>query len=162
MKPKILMVDDSRMIRLLVSRVLRPFDCEVLEAANGFEGLAVVARENPSLILLDLTMPMMDGLEMLTRLRHDQGFKPVPVMMLTADSSRETVLKSVRLGIEDYVPKPVSETTLLLRIQRLVPLQPRPEGQLANGDGGPFGYRNGSIPHTSLTGGLRPAIWPQF
>ena len=61
MKPKILTVDDSKTIRLIVTKALKPFDVDVLEASNGVEGVAVAMREKPDLILLDLTMPIMDG-----------------------------------------------------------------------------------------------------
>ena len=66
MPTKILSIDDSRTIRLIIGRTLKPYDCELHEAANGEEGLAVAAREKPDLIVLDITMPVMDGVEMLT------------------------------------------------------------------------------------------------
>ncbi len=72
MSLKILSVDDSRTIRLIVGRALRPYDCLLCEAANGEEGLAAAAREKPDLILLDVTMPVMDGVTMLTKLKEDQ------------------------------------------------------------------------------------------
>ena len=67
MKPKILTVDDSKTIRLIVTKALKPFDVDVLEASNGVEGVAVAMREKPDLILLDLTMPIMDGSECLAK-----------------------------------------------------------------------------------------------
>jgi CheY-like chemotaxis protein len=71
MATKILSVDDSRTIRLIVGKAFEPYDCTMLEAANGEEGLAVAAREKPELIILDVTMPVMDGVTMLTKLKED-------------------------------------------------------------------------------------------
>ena len=62
MKPKILTVDDSKTIRLIVTKALKPFDVDVLEASNGVEGVAVAMREKPDLILLDLNLPDMSGM----------------------------------------------------------------------------------------------------
>ena len=93
MSVKILTVDDSKTIRLIVAKAFKPFDCTVLEAANGVVGLAVASREKPDVILLDYTMPVMDGFEVLARLRSDPDLKTTPVIMLTAEAGRETVVK---------------------------------------------------------------------
>src|SRR6476469_7493602 len=106
MKPKILTVDDSKTIRLIVAKAFKPFDCEVFEAGNGVEGLAVAAREYPDLIILDLTMPIMDGVEMLSRLKSDPSLKPIPVVMLTAEAGRDNVLRIAKMGVRDYLVKP--------------------------------------------------------
>ena len=66
---RILTVDDSKTIRLIVARAFKSFDCDIMEAANGVEGLAVASRERPDIIILDVTMPVMDGTEMLGRLK---------------------------------------------------------------------------------------------
>jgi two-component system cell cycle response regulator len=73
MVTKILAVDDSKSIRMVIQGALRAYDCAFSEAANGEEGLAVAAREKPDLILLDITMPVMDGVAMLGALRRDPG-----------------------------------------------------------------------------------------
>jgi len=119
---KILSVDDSRTIRLIVGRTLRPFDCVLIEAGNGEEGLAAAAREKPDLILLDVTMPVMDGVTMLTQLRETPELKATPVIMLTAESGRENVLHIARLGVRDYLVKPFKEEQLLEKIGKVVSL----------------------------------------
>ena len=67
MKVKILTVDDSKTVRIIVRKAFKSFDCDVLEAQNGVEGLAMAAKQTPDIILLDITMPVMDGVEMLTK-----------------------------------------------------------------------------------------------
>jgi CheY-like chemotaxis protein len=122
MATKILSVDDSRTIRRLVVRAFTPYDCTVAEAGNGEEGLAVAARERPDLIILDVTMPTMDGVTMLTHLRADPELKATPVIMLTAESGRENVLQIARLGIRDYLVKPFKDEQLIEKAGRVVSL----------------------------------------
>ena len=126
MSPKILSVDDSKAVRKLLARMFRPFDCELCEAANGEEGLAVAAREMPDLIILDYNMPVMDGVSMLRRLRENPDLRRTPVIMLTAESSLENIATVARLGVRDYVPKPFNEELLLAKAARAVPLVTRP------------------------------------
>ncbi len=126
MPTKILTVDDSKTIRLIVTRAFRAFDCAVVEAANGEEGLAAAAREKPDLIILDITMPVMDGVTMLTKLKEDPVLKPIPVLMLTAESGRDHLLHIAKLGIRDYLVKPFKEAQLLERVGRVLSLAPKP------------------------------------
>jgi len=123
MKPKILTVDDSKTIRLIVAKAFKPFDCDVFEASNGMEGLAVVAREKPDVIILDLTMPVMDGAEMLAKLKANPEHKNIPVIMLTAEAGRENVLRIAKLGVRDYLIKPFKDEMLIDRVSRMVELR---------------------------------------
>ena len=120
--PKILSVDDSRTIRLIVARAFKSYNCVVCEASNGEEGLAAAAREKPDLIILDVTMPVMDGVTMLTKLKGDPELKTIPVIMLTAESGRDNVLHIARLGVRDYLVKPFKEEQLIEKAGRIVPL----------------------------------------
>ena len=120
---KILSVDDSRTIRLIVAKAFRPYDCQICEATNGEEGLAAAAREKPDLIFLDVTMPVMDGVNMLAKLKEDPDLKAIPVIMLTAESGRDNVLHIARLGVRDYLVKPFKEEQLLEKAGRVVSLQ---------------------------------------
>ena len=126
MTPKILSVDDSKTIRLLLGRLFRPFECALFEAANGEEGLTVAAREKPDLILLDYNMPVMDGLTMLRQLRADARLRRTPVIMLTAEAGSENMAIVARLGVRDYVTKPFHEDQLLAKAGRIIKLTPRP------------------------------------
>jgi DNA-binding response OmpR family regulator len=126
MSPKILSVDDSKTVRSLLARLLKPYACELCEAANGEEGLAVAAREKPDLILLDYNMPVMDGITMLRRLRDNAELKRTPVIMLTAESGAENIATVARLGVRDYIVKPFDQAHLLAKTARVVSLVPRP------------------------------------
>ena len=122
---KILTVDDSKTIRLIVARAFKSFDCEVLEAANGVEGLAVASREKPDVIILDVTMPVMDGTEMLSRIRSNPDLRSIPVIMLTAEAGRENVLRIAKMGVRDYLVKPFKEDQIVERVGRVVELKNR-------------------------------------
>ncbi len=127
MPHKILSVDDSLTIRKIVRKALNPYDCDLIEAQNGSEGLAVAIKEKPDLIVLDITMPVMNGFEMLEKLREEKDLKDIPVIMLTAESGREAVTKIVMMGVHDYVVKPFDGSDLVKRIQKVLPLETRPE-----------------------------------
>ncbi|MBN1404476.1 MAG: response regulator [Opitutales bacterium] len=129
MQLKILTVDDSRAVRIIVRKAFKTYNVEILEAANGVEGLAMAAKNLPDLILLDVTMPVMDGVEMLTKLKADPSLKSIPVIMLTAEAGREMVLKIAKLGIRDYIVKPFKEDVLNEKVGRIIDLRPITETQ---------------------------------
>jgi two-component system, cell cycle response regulator len=128
MRNKILTVDDSKTVRIIVRKAFKAYDCEISEAANGVEGLAIAAKDTPDLILLDVTMPVMDGVEMLTKLKSDPVLKSIPVMMLTAEGGREHVLKIAKIGVRDYIVKPFKEDVLVDKAARIIDLSPLIEG----------------------------------
>ncbi len=117
---KILSVDDSKIIRLIVARAFAPYDCQILEAVNGEEGLAKAAMEKPDLILLDLTMPVVDGATMVQRLKQDPGLKSIPVIMLTAESGSENVACIAKLGVRDHLVKPFKDEQLVEKAGRIL------------------------------------------
>jgi len=125
MPTRILSVDDSRTIRLIVARAFKSYDVTIFESCNGEEGLTVAAREKPELILLDVTMPVMDGVTMLEQLKGDPALKEIPVIMLTAESGRENIQMIARMGIRDYLTKPFREDLLVEKVGRVVALQKR-------------------------------------
>lgn len=126
---KILTVDDSRTIRLIVAKAFKAFDCEVLEAQNGVEGLAVASKEKPDIIILDITMPIMDGYETLTKLKSDPELKSIPVIMLTAEAGKDNVLRIAKLGVRDYLIKPFKEELVVERVGRIIDLKPKGQAQ---------------------------------
>jgi two-component system, cell cycle response regulator len=128
MRYKILTVDDSKTVRIIVKKAFKTYDCEIIEAANGVEGLATASKETPDVILLDVTMPVMDGVEMLTKLKSDPALKPIPVIMLTAEGGRDNVLKIAKIGVRDYIVKPFKEEILVEKVGRVIDLKPLSEG----------------------------------
>ena len=127
MRYKILTVDDSKTVRIIVRKAFKGYDCDILEAGNGVEGLAVASKETPDVILLDVTMPVMDGVEMLTKLKSDPALKAIPVMMLTAEGGRDHVLKIAKIGVRDYLVKPFKEDVLIEKVGRVIDLKPLSE-----------------------------------
>lgn len=127
MNYKILTVDDSKTVRIIIKKAFRCYDCVILEAASGVEGLAVAAKNLPDLILLDVTMPVMDGVEMLTRLKADPALKGIPVIMLTAEGGRDHVIKIAKLGVRDYIIKPFKDEVLIEKCSRVLDLKPLAE-----------------------------------
>jgi two-component system cell cycle response regulator len=122
MPTKILSIDDSKTIRMVVKRIFAPYDCTVFEASNGEEGLAAVVAEVPDLILLDITMPVMDGVSMLTILKEHPQLKSIPVIMLTAESGKDNIAYIARLGVRDYLTKPFTSDELIQKAGRVVTL----------------------------------------
>jgi two-component system OmpR family response regulator len=132
---RILVVDDEEYIRDLVSVGLRFVGFEVEIAAGGREALAMVATKRPDLVVLDITMPNVDGLEVVQRLRRD-GIT-TPVVFLTARDAPDQRIKGLHLGADDYVTKPFSLEELLARVEavlrRTVPSRDR-RGRITVGD----------------------------
>jgi DNA-binding response OmpR family regulator len=121
---KILTVDDSKTIRMIVKKAFKPYNCELFEGENGVEGLAIAAKELPDLIILDITMPVMTGIEMLGKLKAESDLKDIPVIMLTAESGKENVMQIVKMGVKDYIVKPFKGEQLIERAKNVLKLRP--------------------------------------
>lgn len=122
---KILTVDDSKTIRMIVKKAFSNYNCDLHEAENGVEGLALAAKEVPDLIILDITMPVMTGIEMLEKLKAEKELKDIPVIMLTAESGKENVMKIVKMGVKDYIVKPFKGEQLVERAKGVLKLAPK-------------------------------------
>jgi sigma-B regulation protein RsbU (phosphoserine phosphatase) len=116
-KTSILIVDDSEAVRRLLHAYLRMEGYEVIEASNGRMGLTTVAEKRPDLILLDISMPIMDGYSVCAHLQHDENFRSIPIIMLSSLSDTESKMRAFELGAVDYITKPVSRGELAARIQ---------------------------------------------
>ena len=112
---KILVVDDEPDIVMLLKQFLEHKGYEVISAANGAEGLEKAINEEPDLVLLDTLMPIMNGLEMLERLRKLSDSR-IPVIMVTALDEAKDISVAVTLEIEDYITKPIDFTLLYEKI----------------------------------------------
>jgi two-component system cell cycle response regulator len=119
---KILTVDDSLTLRSIVSRAFRGYDVVIYEGTNGKDGLALAAKEKPGLILLDIAMPVMDGVTMLNKLKEDPELKLIPVIMLTAESGRENLAEIALMGARDVLVKPFKEAQLIEKAGRIISL----------------------------------------
>jgi len=108
-KIRALIVDDSSVMRKIVERSLRQAGLEisaVMEAGNGAEALAVLAENHVDLILCDINMPVMDGLEMVKQLKGVENARGVPVVMITTEGSESHVVEALAAGARGYIRKP--------------------------------------------------------
>ena len=115
-KPKILIVDDEPYNVDYLEQELEELEYETISASNGHEALTQVAAESPDLILLDVMMPQMDGFEVLTRLKAAEETRNIPVIIISAMSDLNSVVKGIEMGAEDYLPKPFEPILLQARI----------------------------------------------
>src|SRR6478735_12641317 len=116
-KSLILVVDDITKNLQVVGTVLRNQGYKVMPAASGAEALKCARAQLPDLILLDLMMPEMDGLEVCRRLKGDSATSQVPVVFLTASNEMEHLVKGFEVGAVDYVTKPFNPPELLARVR---------------------------------------------
>lgn len=113
---RILIVDDEERIVNFLRAKLNASGYEVLTASNGLEGLEQAQAQEPDLVVLDLLMPKMDGLEMLKELR---SFSAIPVIILTAKDADADRIRGFLLGADDYLPKPFNPDELVARIEAI-------------------------------------------
>lgn len=114
--PKILIVDDEPFNVDYLEQELEESGYATLSASNGQEALEKVESEVPDLILLDIMMPVMDGFAVLSHLKDRVSTRNIPVIVISADSDLQSIVKGIRLGAEDYLPKPFEPTLLCARI----------------------------------------------
>ncbi len=119
--PEILVVDDSRIVRAMVSDVLRAEGYRVREASDGREALARIQESRPDLVLLDVMMPEMDGYEVCRALRRNEREEEyIPILMLTAKGEVEDLARGLAAGADDYIAKPFDNLELLARVKSLL------------------------------------------
>lgn len=116
---KILVVDDSETIRLQVSRALENAGFEVVEAGDGVEGLERAAEGNFSLVLLDVNMPRMSGLDMLEKLRAEPKTEKTPVLVLTTEAQQSMIARAKKAGAAGWIIKPVKMDLLVNTVSKL-------------------------------------------
>jgi CheY-like chemotaxis protein len=117
-RSRILVVDDDAAFRDALRETLESENYEVVAVGSAQEGLAETFRRAPDLVLTDLHLPDMDGIELLQRLRGDLSTCRIPVLLLTVVDSHATEVQALDLGADDYVTKPVERARLLSRIRR--------------------------------------------
>jgi two-component system, chemotaxis family, chemotaxis protein CheY len=117
---RILTVDDSASVRQMVSFTLHKAGYEVVEAIDGKDGLAKVSSGKFDLIITDLNMPNMDGIQMMTAVRKLPGYAFVPILMLTTESQAEKKDAGRKAGATGWIVKPFNAEQLIVVIQKLV------------------------------------------
>ena len=120
MAKKILLVDDSNTVLLMERMILSHARYELCTARNGREGVERARAERPDLILLDVVMPEMNGLDALAAIRSDSATREIPVIMVTTRSEVECMETGFQRGCNDYVTKPVNSSELLAKVRDLL------------------------------------------
>lgn len=119
----VLIVDDSAAIRKILQRVLRQTEMPIgtiHEAGDGIEALALLEKQTVGLILSDINMPNMDGLEMLGKIKANDAYKAVPVIMITTEGNQNKVMEAVALGAAGYVRKPFTTEQIKEKLTGIV------------------------------------------
>ena len=113
--PDFVVIDDESEIRDILAEVLESQGHKVFKAAGGKEGVEIIRRVRPDLVLLDLKMPGMDGYQVLEVIRGDEDLRSIPVIILTALKMPKQVIDGLRKGANDYITKPFNMDELLAR-----------------------------------------------
>jgi two-component system chemotaxis response regulator CheY len=119
----VLIVDDSAAIRKILQRVLRQTDIpigDVIEAGDGIEALKALSERHVHLILSDINMPNMDGLQLLAQLKQHEKWKSVPFVMVTTEGGQGKVIEAVQLGAAGYVRKPFTAEQIKEKLAGLI------------------------------------------
>jgi CheY-like chemotaxis protein len=123
-RPIILVIDDSKAVRLIAQKALAAFDCDVTDATNGFTGLFAMERRLPDLILLDVAMPTMNGDTMLEMMRSNEQLQKIPVIMMTSTTDHKVLPRLTALGISGTVQKPFTPEALVTAVRAVLKLKP--------------------------------------
>lgn len=115
-RAKILIVDDEPFNVDYLEQECEDLEYDTVSASNGQEALIQVTAEAPDMVLLDIMMPVMDGFEVLSRLKADKVWRDIPVVIISALSDMGSVVKGIEMGAEDYLPKPFDPVLLQARI----------------------------------------------
>src|ERR1700751_301313 len=115
MSKRILVVEDQPDSRRIIRDMLAPTDFEIIEAENGEEALAAIAKQRPDLILMDIQLPIMDGYTATRRIKDDPALRAIPIVAVTSYVEDE---KARAAGCDEYVPEPYSPRQLLAKIRQ--------------------------------------------
>jgi len=118
MSKRILVVEDQPDNRQIIRDMLVDTGYEIIEAENGEEALAAIAKQRPDLILMDIQLPVMDGYTATRRIKTDADLKSIPIIAVTSYALSGEEKKAREAGCDDYVPKPYSPRQLLAKIKQ--------------------------------------------
>src|SRR6266487_6400980 len=122
--PRILLVEDNELNRDMLSRRLAKRGSEVARALDGLQGIEMARRDSPDLILMDMSLPGVDGWEITRRMRADAGLRRIPIIALTAHAMAGDREKALAAGCDDYDTKPTDLPRLLAKIEAFIPTAP--------------------------------------
>ena len=126
---KIVLIEDDPGIRTVIRLALKGAGfTSICETGNGTDGLALVQREKPALVILDLMLPGMDGLAVCSAIRRNPSVSGTPIVMLTARTAEEDVVRGLELGADDYITKPFSNAILVARVKAALRRTAPPKG----------------------------------
>ena len=126
MTAKILLVEDNEMNRDMLSRRLEKRGYQVLLALDGEQGIAVAQQERPDLVLMDISLPVLDGWEATRKLKSAPDTQSIPIIALTAHAMSSDRDKAVEAGCDDFDTKPIDFSRLVTRIDHLLDVPPEP------------------------------------
>jgi two-component system cell cycle response regulator DivK len=116
----ILYIEDNYQNRRLVKRLLKSKGYEVIEAEDGLQGIAIAAREMPALILMDINLPGIDGMEATSRLKSSPDLAHIPIVAVTAAAMRGDRERIIAAGCDDYLQKPIDNDELVNTVRRYI------------------------------------------
>ena len=125
-RPLILLVEDQTDLRQLYARQLALSGFDVIEAANGADAIARTASDEPDIVLMDLSLPVVDGWEATKRLKNDARTAHIPIVALTAHHGAGELERATSAGCDWFVPKPCPPDTLINELRRLLPGRTQP------------------------------------
>lgn len=117
---RILVVEDNRDNMTLITDILEASDYTVITADDGQEGVSLAASEQPNLILMDLSLPIMDGWTATREIKRNEALKNIPIIALTAHAMSGDREQALNVGCDDYVTKPINVPELLMKITKLL------------------------------------------
>ena len=122
-RPRVLLVDDSKLNIKMLSAMLIPLEYEIIKAYNGEEALHIASKVDLDLVLLDVMMPGMDGFEVCRRLKNNDNTRMTPVVLVTTLNDSDSRIKGIESGADDFITKPPNKTELLARTKSLIKLK---------------------------------------
>ena len=114
---KVLVVDDDKTIRFMVVHALTKGGHQVIEAENGEQGLQMAKAERPDLVLLDVMMPGLSGMDVCSQLKNDPDTKSIPIFMLTGKTQIQDIEEALAAGADNYISKPIDPNRLMRVIE---------------------------------------------
>jgi two-component system chemotaxis response regulator CheY len=118
---KCLIVEDSQMMRQLLSFAVSMIDgMAVVEADDGMEGLKRLSQDTFDVVIIDINMPIMDGLKLIKHIRKDTVTKDMPILVVTTEGADEDRERAMQLGVNTYITKPVQATAVLVEVRKLL------------------------------------------